>query len=99
MANEELISAAAFCTHHRIEASFLQSLQDYGLVELQTVHETTYFRPEQLPAVEKLMHLHYDLDVNLEGLDVIQHMLQRMETLQHEMNALKNRLRFYEEKR
>lgn len=97
MENEELISANDFCTHHHIEVSFLQSLQDYGLVELQAVRQTTYLHPDQLSDVEKFMHLHFDLDINFEGMDVIQNMLQRMETMQYEMTALRNRLRLFEE--
>ena len=96
MAQEELISANDFCTYHRIEVSFLQSLQEYGLVELTTVQETVYLQPDQLNTVESLVRLHYDLDVNFEGLDVIRHLLQRMENLQREMTSLKNKFHFSE---
>lgn len=96
MVQEELISANDFCTHHRVEVSFLQSLQDYGLVALTTIQERLFLHPDQLNTVEKFMHLHYDLEVNFEGLDIIGHMLERMEALQQEMTLLKNRLRFRE---
>lgn len=97
MSHEELISANDFCTHHRIEVSFLRSLQDYGLVELSTMEQNVFLHPEQLDTVEKFIRLHYDLHVNMEGLDVIHHMLQRMEGLQKDLGTLRNRLRFYEE--
>ena len=97
MTHEELIPAADFCTHHQIEVSFLHSLQDYGLVEMTTVEHNVYLHPEQLSALEKFIRLHYDLHVNLEGLDVIHHMLSRVEDLQREIGALRNRLRFYGE--
>ncbi|GAA4732387.1 chaperone modulator CbpM [Flavisolibacter ginsenosidimutans] len=97
MSREELISANDFCTHHRIEISFLQSLQNYGLVEMTTVEHNVFLHPEQLSEVEKFIRLHYDLHVNMEGLDVIRHMLERMESLQKEASSLRNRLRFYEE--
>ena len=96
MSQEELIPANDFCTHHRIEVSFLQSLQEYGLVELTTVQETPFLHSDQLAAVEKFMHLHYDLDINFEGLDVIRHLLQRMEDLQQELALVKSKLRFRE---
>lgn len=96
MVQEELISADDFCTHHRVEVSFLQSLQDYGLVALTTVQEALFLHPDQLTTVEKFVRLHYDLEVNFEGLDVIGHLLQRMETLQQKMTLLENRLRFRE---
>ena len=96
MTNEELITAEDLCVHHRIDVSFLQSLQDYGLVELTTVQETVYLHPDQLNAVEKFIRLHYDLDLNFEGLDVIHHIVQLMEDAQAEVSALRNRLRFFE---
>ncbi len=96
MLNEELIPATDFCTHHRIDVSFLESLQDYGLVELTTVQGTAYLHPDQLNVVEKFIRLHNDLDLNFEGLDVLHQILQRMETAQAEVKALRNRLRFFE---
>ena len=96
MSNEELIPATDFCAHHCIDVSFLQSLQEYGLVELTTVKETAYLHPEQLETVEKFVRLHYDLALNFESLDVIHHILERMEAVQAEVNTLRNRLRFLE---
>ena len=34
MANNELVPVNSFCIHHKIEYSFITSLQQYGLVEL-----------------------------------------------------------------
>jgi hypothetical protein len=38
------------------------------------------------------MHLHQDLDINLEGIDAISHLLKRMHDMQRELNMLKNKL-------
>jgi hypothetical protein len=41
--------------------------------------------------------LYHELHINIEGIDAIHHLLQRIENMQHEIIALKNRLSFYEE--
>ena len=97
MSREELIPATEFCTHHRIEVSFLRSLQDYGLMEITTIEQNFFLHPEQVSEVEKFIRLHYDLHVNMEGLDVIHHMLQRMEAMQKQLSVLRNKLNLHEE--
>ncbi|MBK8738011.1 MAG: hypothetical protein IPL98_19685 [Saprospiraceae bacterium] len=34
-----------------------------------------YLLEEQLPVLEQIIRLHYDLQINMEGIDVITHML------------------------
>jgi hypothetical protein len=50
-----------------------------------------------LHILEKIVRLYYDLDINIEGIDAVINLLQRMEDMQHEIVLLKNRLRLYEE--
>ena len=96
MLSPQKISANEFCHHHHIELSFLHTLQEYGLVEISLQEEEGYLEPEQLDAIEKIIRLHYDLQINLEGIDAIQHLLQRMTEMQSEITSLKNKLRLYE---
>ena len=96
MQENNLIPAKDFCSHHHIEVSFIHSLHDYGLIDITTTGEDCYLQAEQLDDLEKMVRLYYDLHINLEGIDVIRHLLQRMEELQREMNELKNKLRVFE---
>ena len=96
MAMKNLIAASTFCSQHNIEVSFIHSLQDYGLIEATTTDEDVFLQAEQLQEVERLMRLHYDLNINLEGVDAITQLLKRQEKLQEEIMRLKNRLRLYE---
>jgi hypothetical protein len=97
MQSEKLIAVDVFCTHHNIEISFIQSLQQSGLIEIIIIHETGFIDAEQLPQVEKFVRFYYDLGINLEGIETIAHLLQRINALQNEQVELKNRLRLYEE--
>lgn len=92
-----LIPAKDFCLHHNIEVSFIHSLHDYGLIEITATDEDCFLQPEQLDELEKMVRLYYDLRINLEGIDAIQHLLQRMDDMQREVNELRTRLRLYEE--
>ncbi len=91
-----MISANEFCANHSIEISFIKDLEENGLIEIRTIDETGYIFEHQLPELERIVRLHYDLEINLEGIETITHLLHRINDMQDEINALKNRLRFFE---
>lgn len=96
MNNEHLIAASEFCTSHHIEISFIESLAQHGLVNIVTIGEQLAIPGKQLPSLEKMVRLHYDLDINLEGIETIFHLLERIETLQQEMLSLRQKIGLYE---
>jgi len=96
MQTEYLIAVDAFCANHNIEISFISSLQQTGLIDITTIKETGFINVGQLQYLEKIIRLFYELDINLEGIESITHLLQRINSLQDEIIALKNRLRLYE---
>ena len=93
---KNLILADEFCANHNIEVSFIRSLQENGLIEIMTIEEKGYIQSGQLQELEKIVHLYYELDINLEGIETINHLLQRINHMQDEITALRNRLRLYE---
>lgn|SRR5690606_3455208 len=97
MERDVLISVSEFCRHHEIEVTFVQSLQENKLIELVVVRDETFVHPNQLPRLEKMVRLYYDLDINLEGIEVINQLLQRIENMQQEIGVLKNRLSLFDE--
>jgi chaperone modulatory protein CbpM len=42
------------------------------------------------------MATYYELDINLEGIETITHLLQRINSMQDEVITFRKRLRFYE---
>lgn len=96
MEQRELISATDFCTMHNVEVSFIQSLGETGLIEIETIEETGFIPVNQLPQLERMVRLHNELDINIEGIDTINHLLTRIMELQEEVMTLRNRLRFFE---
>lgn len=95
MDTKDLISVRQFCKHHNIPVSFLKSLNEIELVEIITTKDELYIQTTQIRRVEKLVRLHYDLDINLEGIHVVHNLLQQVESLQKEVIDLNNRLSFY----
>ncbi|MBK6949059.1 MAG: chaperone modulator CbpM [Haliscomenobacter sp.] len=93
---DDLIAVNEFCVSHNIEISFLNLLQQNGLIEISTIESTYFVEKEQLPQLEKYVRFYYDLDINLEGIETITYLLQRIENLQNEIINLKNRLHFYD---
>ena len=89
MEEEQLISTDIICTHHHIEYSFISSLETAGLIEVTTVEGHSFIHPSQLQELEKFICFHYELDINLEGIEAIATLLQRIRTLQKEVDELR----------
>ena len=89
---QELISREECCLQYNVESSFIQALSDYGLIEITTISETTYIHTEQLHDLEKFIRLHYDLNINVEGIDAIASLLSKVNNLQRQNEYLRKRL-------
>jgi len=97
MAKAYLISVTEFCAYHNIEFAFISNLKEFGLLEIVHDQQTDYIPEDQLEKLERMIRLHRELEINPEGLDTIDHLLERMISLQEEVITLKNRLRLYED--
>lgn len=86
------VSVEQWCTYYKVETTFVHALREHGLIELIQSEETYYIDFAQLPELERFIHLHYDLNINLEGLEAISHLLGRVNSLQAEVKRLRNLL-------
>jgi len=93
---DNLIAVDVFCANHNVEISFISSLQQIGMIEITTVEKTEFIDADQLRELERFIRLYYEMDINLEGIETITHLLQRISSLQNEIIALQNKLRLYE---
>jgi AAA+ ATPase superfamily predicted ATPase len=97
MSTEHYIPLNQLCTHYEVEMSFFTQLNEFGLIEITTVSETHSIHEDCITEVEKMIRLHRELDLNMEGIDTVFNLLDRIKELQKELNVTKNRLRLYEE--
>jgi hypothetical protein len=96
MPTESLISVNQFCVCHQIEFSFINSLQEFGLIEIVADKEEEFIPADKVKELEKLVRLHYEMDINLEGIEAVLHLLERLNATSNEVTLLKNRLSLYE---
>lgn len=93
----ELIIVSEYCSKCHIEPSFIDMLHEGGLITIQTDGGERYLTFSQLPDIERYSRMYYDLSINIEGIDVIHHLLERIEEMQNEIHSLRGRLRLFGE--
>lgn len=96
MEQYKYIAVEEFCFSHGVTTQFIIQLHDFGLIEVVTKEDMEYIQYEELPKVEKIVRLHSDLNINLEGIEVIQDLLDRIAHMQGQIITLKNKLQVYE---
>ena len=90
MEQDELIPVNDFCMYHNIEYSFINSLENSGLISVTSVQQSAFIPLDEMSKLEKFVRLHYDLDINLEGIETINYLLEKIEAMQEEILKLKN---------
>ena len=96
MEAEDMVLASEFCIHHNIEVSFIHSLSEYGMIDTVIREEEIFLPISELPRLEKIIRLHFELEINLEGIETITHLLEKIKAMQEEINQLTNRLKKFE---
>lgn len=93
----DLVIVSEYCQKCHIDPSFIGLLQEGGLIDTPCVEEgERYLFASQLRDVERYARLYYDLSINIEGIEAIHHLLDRMNGLREEVRTLRSRLRLYE---
>jgi hypothetical protein len=95
MASKSLISIQQICVHYNVPESFINALNDLDLIDIIYLENAPCISETHINEVEKMMRLHYDLDINLEGIDAIYNLLKQIEGLKQENTLLQNKLRFH----
>ena len=96
MEAENMIPVNEFCIYHNVELSFIYSMNESGLIDITNIEENIFVPASQLKQLEQLMRLNQELDINVEGIETIVYLLQRIKDMQLDIVQLNNRLSFYE---
>lgn len=97
MNTKELISIKQFCKIYEIEFSFIDSLTEFGLIELTYVDKDEFIALEKIKELERIIRLHNDLGVNFEGIDIITNLTHKINILQNRLNTIQNQLDLYKD--
>ncbi len=96
MEKENLILVSHYCQQTRTDIEFIESLQDYGFIQIVLIEERNYVHPQDIVEIERVNRLQEELGINLAGIDALNHMLRKVNHLEKEVRTLKERLRIYE---
>ncbi|SIS53024.1 MerR HTH family regulatory protein [Chryseobacterium ureilyticum] len=88
----ERISREELVRIYNIEITFFDDLVEYGLLNIHVEDNIHYLMYEDLPDFEKFANWHYDLEINLPGLEVIHNMLKKLDALKRRNRELMNKL-------
>jgi len=96
MAEEEIIPLETYCAYYQVEMEFIRSLEEYGLISIRYQETKGFIQQEDVARLERFSRLHYDLNINVPGIDALQHLLEKIRALQEETENLRTRLKIYE---
>lgn len=90
------IAIQEYCARQgQIEPDFIEALHQNGLIQGHLESGDFFIDADDLPQIEQFSRFYYDLDINLEGIEAIAHLLSRIENLQSELNQLNRQMAFY----
>lgn len=80
---------------YQVEESFLDELHSSGLIEVVFEEDDRYIEYDYLQEIEKFVRWYYELEINMEGIEALYHMLKKVRELQSDVEELKGELNFY----
>ena len=80
---------------YEVEESFIESLHEVGLIKVSYHEEEKFIEYDELTNLEQFIRWYYEMDINLEGIDALRHLLEKVKLLQSEVDQLKSELQFY----
>lgn len=92
----DLIIVNEYCRICHIEPAFIFRLEEGGLIEIRIVEGEKFLKASQLHDIERYTRMYYDLSINFEGIDAIHHLLNRVKSMQQEIDWLQKKLKVYE---
>jgi len=96
MSDEEVIPLDSFCSFYQVELSFIETLESHGLISISYQENQRFILRDDVVQLEKYSRMYYDLNINVAGIDALNHLLEKIKQLQQEAEILKARLRIYE---
>ena len=96
MSDQEIIPIETYCSCYQVDIAFIQALEEHGLISISYRESKGFIQKEDLAELERFSRLYYDLNINVPGIDALQHLLERIRALKEETESLRSRLSIYE---
>ncbi|KAA3653225.1 MAG: MerR family transcriptional regulator [Bacteroidetes bacterium] len=94
---ENYIPLNQLCLSYKVEMSFFTRLNEYDLIEIISIEKSQFIHKDKARDIEKIIRMHQELEINFEGIETIFNLLEKINTLQEELVATKNKLKMYED--
>jgi len=92
----QMITIEAYCTYHHAEPAFIEALEKGGLLTITIMNEERFIDYEQLQQLECYTRWYYDMEINVPGIDAINNLLDKVKSMQQEIESLKHQLAVYQ---
>lgn len=92
----ERISREDLIRVYQVEVQFFDDLVNSGLLTPISDGNTQYLEYRELPVFERFITWHYDLEVNMPGLEVIHGLLRQLQELRDENRRLLGHYRAFQ---
>ena len=86
------ISVVELCNHYDLSQSFFEELLETELVQADYQDNFVTIHRDGLITLEKITRIHHELHINVEGIDVVFNLLERIEQMQEEMMMLRRKV-------
>ena len=92
MRNDNLILISTICECYSLDFSFIDELYQHGMVEIVNREDAIFINEDHLSLLEKIIRIHNDLNVNVEGIAVIIDLIDRIDLLEQENKSLRRKI-------
>ena len=96
METYQLIKFEDVCIHHDLDTGFVETIKTFEIINFIVKDNVHYIAIDDMPVIERVIRLHYDLQINMEGIAVINRMRSKIENLQETIQKLQNKLAVYQ---
>ena len=93
---QELIQIEQICKHYQVDTVFLFDLDDVGLIRLKSSDQTHFIHVDEISRLEQIIRIKTDLNVNIEGIDVIFNLMKKIESLEEALYKAKCQIACHE---
>ena len=92
---KQLLKITDICKIYDVENDFINEIVEYELITPVKTGSDLFIEEDELPVLEKIINLHYDLGVNLEGIEIIMNLLERIDEMNEEINRLQRIVKYF----
>jgi pyridoxine 5'-phosphate synthase PdxJ len=80
---------------YEVDESFIESLHEVGLIHVVVSEQERFIEYDDLSDLEQFIRWYYEMNINVEGIDALRNMIERVKSLQSEVDKLRSELQFY----